>query len=212
MLPAGGDVMTGREILDHLDIRDQRRACEIALEQIMAEHGIVGHPARQRCAEGIDIIDALAGERALGEQVLIHIRDRRGIGINPAVAGVDLLIQRTLVADRQGRGHARLQNAIALRHPPLRGVEMRPVQRMRDFAHQPPDGIAQKARIGIQRDHEAHILRHGAGGHEAGVLRAAQQAVQLAQFAALALPPHPDAHRGVPLAAAIQKQEAVAVR
>jgi hypothetical protein len=88
VLPQGGDVVAGGKILDHLDVRDQTSAGKGSLEQIMAEHGVVRHPPRQRPGKGIDIIDALAGVRSLVEQVLIDIRNCRRIGIDPGVTGM----------------------------------------------------------------------------------------------------------------------------
>ena len=93
---------------------DQARAGEHALEQIVAQHRVVGHAALQRGLEGVDVVDALAGVGALAEQVLVDVGDRRRVGIDAAVAGEDALEQRAFRADRQRRRDARLQHAVAL--------------------------------------------------------------------------------------------------
>ncbi len=86
---------------------------------------------------------------------------------------------------------------------------MGPVQRMGQLADQPPHRIARQARVCIERQHELHVPRHGAG-EKARVGRPAQQPVQLHELAALALPPHPAAFRRVPVPTAVQQQKAVA--
>ena len=69
---------------------------------------------------------------------------------------------------------------------------------------------------GIERDDVAHVGRNcrwlAASGHEARVRRTAQQAIQLVELAALALPPHPHALCGVPQSPAMQQQESFARR
>jgi hypothetical protein len=46
----------GRKFLEKLDIAHQRATREYALEQVMAELGVVRHAAGQRGLEGIDVI------------------------------------------------------------------------------------------------------------------------------------------------------------
>ena len=115
MLAFGGDVVAGRKFLDHLDVGSQSGAGEDALEQIVAEHGVVRHPAGERGLEGIDVVDALAGVGAFAEQVLVDVGDRRRIGIDAAGRRRTPLVQRAVAADRQRRRHARLQDGVAAR-------------------------------------------------------------------------------------------------
>jgi hypothetical protein len=62
----------------------------------MAEHGAVGELVAQRRFEAVDFVDALAGERAFFEQVLVNIGNRQGIGVKAVRAGKDALEQRPL--------------------------------------------------------------------------------------------------------------------
>ena len=101
VLAAGVDIVAGREILDHLDIRGECRAGIDSFEQVVAEQGVLGNAAIQRRFEGVDVIDALAGIGAFVEQILIDVRNRRGIGFDPAGAGIDPLKDRSVAADRQ---------------------------------------------------------------------------------------------------------------
>ena len=173
----------------------------------MAEHGIFGHTPGQSRVERIDVIDTLAGKRPFGEQVLIHIRHRGGIGFDPAGTGHDPLIPRTIEPHRQGRGDAGLQNAVAFGHPAHGGIKPGAVQRMRQFADQTADGIAGQPGVRVQGDHIADIGGHGDARQECGVGRPAQQAVQFGQLAALTLPSHPAGPGRIPQPAAVQQQE-----
>ena len=81
------------------------------------------------------------------------------------------------------------------------------------LADHAPDRVAQQPRIGIQRHDEPDPGGQGWRariGHEGGIRRPPQQAVQLCQLAALALPSHPAPLHGVPQPAAVQQQKTVA--
>ena len=211
VLSAGVHVLAAGKIFDDLDVRGKARAREGAFEQVMAEQGVVGHPAGQGRREGVDVIDAFASERPFVEQVLIDIGNGRRIGLDPAGAGGNALVERPRSAKRQGRGNLRLQNAVARGHALADRVDDRAVQGMGHLADQPAHRIAQDAGVGIQRDDELHVLRHGGAGQKAGIGRTAQQPVQFDKFAALALPPQPDALGRVPAALAVQEQKPVTV-
>ena len=209
MLPLGGDIEPGGEILDHLDIRDQRGTGEDAFEQVMAEHGVVGHPALQRGGEGIDVIDTLASEGAFGEEVLIDVGNRSGIGFDAADAGEGAAIDRCLLADGQRGCHARLQDAVAFDDPQADRINPGAVHRVGHLADQGAQRVARQAGIGIEGDDKAHVLRHiGLADDKAGIGGPAQKAVKFDQLAPLALPSHPFALGRVPQPAAVQEQEA----
>ena len=77
----------GRELLEEGDVSHQPRTREHPLEEIMAQEGILGHTAGERRLERIQVIDAFAGVGPLAEEILVDVRDRRGIGVDPARAG-----------------------------------------------------------------------------------------------------------------------------
>ena len=189
------DVVAGREFLDDFDVRGEAGAREHAFEQIVAEQRRIRRPAGERGFESVDVVDAFAGIGAFAEQILIDVRDRRGVGIDSAQAGEDALEQRALPADRQRRRHARLQHRVAFHHPAGGRVEARPVQRMRHLADQAAHRIARQSRVGVERHDVTDIGgrdgRPGADVDERGVGRAAQQPIQFVQLAALALPADP---------------------
>ena len=164
MVAQGGDVVAGGKLLDDLDVGGETGAREDALEQIVAEQRRIRHTAGERGLEGIDVVDALAGIGAFAEQILVHVGDGGGIGIDAAHAGEDALEQRALAADRQRRRDPRLQHRIAFDDPAGAGVEARPVERMRHLADQPAHRVARQSRVGVERDDVANISGHDAGG------------------------------------------------
>ena len=85
---------------------------------------------------------------------------------------------------------------------------------MRHRADQTLDGLARQLGVRVEGDDVADVGRDAVPGavhgHEAGVGRSAQQAIQLVQLSAFALPAHPHALAGVPEPPAMEEEEAVA--
>ncbi len=212
--PHGGEIVAIREILHDFHIRGQARTREDAFEQVVAEQRRVRGSSAQGRFKGVDLVDALAGEGSLAEQILVDVGDRRRIRVDAADAGKHPAEQRARAPGRQGRRDARLQDAIALGDAPRRRIQMWPVERMRHLADQTSDGIARQLGVRVERDDVTYaawggLLRHR---HEARVVGVPQQAVQLVELAALALPPHPAPFDLAPDASAVEQEEAVAAR
>ena len=202
-------VVRGR-VLEQLDVGDEPRAGEEALEEVVAQHGVVGDASGQDGLERVHVVDALAGVGALAEQVLVDIRRGAGVRVDPRRAGRDPLEERALAA-RQRRRDPRLEHGMALHHAPGDGIDPRAIERVRHRADQTLDGAAGQPRVGIQRDDVAHFGRdRRAHRQERGVRRPPQQAIQLVELAPLALPSHPRALALVPAPPAMQNEEAIA--
>jgi hypothetical protein len=75
-----------REILDEEHIRDERRSRVCTLDQIVTEDPVLGEAVMESGAKRIDIVDALADERALVEDILINVGDRARVRIDPGIA------------------------------------------------------------------------------------------------------------------------------
>lgn len=86
VLALHGHVVAGRKVLHHLHVRSQAGARQHALEQVVAEQRVLGHAPGQRGFEGVHVVDALAGVRALAKQVLVHVRHRGRIRVHAARA------------------------------------------------------------------------------------------------------------------------------
>ncbi len=231
VLASRGGLVVRRELLEQLDVGHQAGTRQEPFEQVVAEQRALRHLAGQGGREGVDVVDALAGERPLPEQVLVDVGDRRRVGIDARRAREDTLEERPLVAGRQRRRDPRLQDAVALDHAAAALVEARPVERVRERADQPAGDLAGQPGVGIQGEHEADgaglegglAVRRMVGAmlamaamvarfamaavagreQEGGVAGALQQAVQLLELAALALPAEPASFARAPDAPAV---------
>src|SRR4029453_11649413 len=88
------------------------------------------------------------------------------------------------------------------------GFEARPVEGMRHRADEPLDGAAGQSSVGIEGDDVANPGRHdGARGHDGGVRRPTQEAIQLVELAALSLPSHPRLLAVVPEPPPVEEKE-----
>ena len=107
---------------------------------------------------------------------------------------------------------AGLEDAVAGDDPAEGGVEHGPVERVGGGAHQLVYHTDGQAGIGIERDDIANPDRRDGGlaidRQKRGVGGPAQEAVELMQLAAFALPAHPEAFAGVPPALSVEHEEA----
>ena len=210
------DVVTGRKLLHHLHVGGEAGAGEDALEQIVAEHCVVGDAAGERGLKRVDVVNPFARVGAFAENILIDVGHSRRVGVHAAGAGEDPLVERALAPDRQRGRDARLENGVAADDALLPGAEPRPVERMGHLADQLQRGASGQPRVSVERDHKAH-LRGNAGRpsgdrRECRVGRAAQQAVELVQLASFALPAHPFVLTRVEDTAPVEEKKALAGR
>ena len=103
--------------------------------------------------------------------------------------------RRRLAPERQRWHHARLQHTVTVDDAPLVCVEARTVERMRHLADQPLRAFDRHPRVRIERDHVTDVARQSrrlaVDRDERRVGLAAQQAIELVQLAAFALPAYP---------------------
>ncbi len=178
----------------------------------MGQERVVGHAPIQRCHEGIDVVQPLAGEVPFGEQVLVRVRHGRRVRVDARVTGEDAREERA--GGARGRdADARLQDRVALGDAAAGRVEMRPIQRVRDDADELLGGVARQARVGVERDAVAHAGQDREVPDldvEARVPRPSQEPIELLELASLSLPSHPRALARIPLARAMEQEEPVA--
>ena len=205
------DEVVRRELVEELDIGHQAGTGEDTLEQVVAQQRVLRHAIFHGGLERVEVVDPLAGEASFLEQVLVHVGDCRGIRVDPRRTGEDPLEDRSTLLGRKRRGDPRLQHAVALDHPTCRRVEGWLVEWVGNRPDELPDSAAGQPRVGVERDHVAHVgrrdRRRSFGRQDAGRGRAAQQCVQFLELAALALPPHPATFGLVPRSLSMQEQE-----
>ena len=119
----GGHVGMEGRVLDQRDVADRRAARERAFEQVVAEHPAFGQPAAQHRVHRAHVEQALAGEGAFAEQVLVDLGAGRAVGVDAALAGEQPVEAACARRRRQRRHHARLQDAVAAEHAAAGGVQ-----------------------------------------------------------------------------------------
>ncbi len=200
-----------RIVVDDLDIGDERRTRIEALEEVVRQQGVLRHASFERGRERIDVVEALAGEDALVEEILVHVGDGRGVRVHAGMAGVRPREQRSGRAGHRD-ADSRLQNPVAFHDAADARVEARAIQRMRDDADELLGDIARQAGVRVERDAIAHRRENVQFADlyaEARVEGAPEQPVEFLDLSALALPPHPDVFLGVPAPRAMKQEEAI---
>ena len=91
------------ELIEELDIGHQAGPGEDALEEVVAQERVVGHPVRHRGGEGVQVVDPLAGEAPFLEQVLVDVRHRRCVRIDAGRPGEGPLEERCLALGGKDR-------------------------------------------------------------------------------------------------------------
>jgi hypothetical protein len=198
-----------RLLLDQLDVGHERRPGIPGLEQVVAQDEVLGESPFGRGPEGVDVVDPLADERALPEEVLVNVRHLVRIGIDPAFARDDLREEGASRAPQADRD-ARLQDSVPPNDAALLGVVDRPVERMREVSDELARGIPGKLRVRVERDHVADRRQDRAVAdhlrERVGRL-APQVRVQLLELSALALVAHPETLVGIPDSIAVEQVE-----
>ena len=211
---AGIGLIGGRILFIQQHVGQQGRAQVAAFQQVMAENPVFRKALTQRALEGVDIVNTLADEGTFGEQVLVHIRDRTGIGVDAGLGAAQARVARAVGAGQAG-SHPRLQDAMTGDDDTARGIELRPVQWVLHGRHELARAVARQFGIGIQGDHIPDIGQHRCRPHhqrEAAAGVAAQERVQVAQLAALALVTHPDRVVRIPAPRPVKQVKAVTDR
>ena len=133
----------------------------------MAEDRVFREAARDGLLKRIHIVDAFADKRPLLEYILVDVRNRARVRVDPDVAGKQFDKPGASGA-RQAHAHARLQDAVALGHHALYRIELRPVQRMSHRARELAGGIARKLRVGVEGDDKFDGRQNGSVSDDLG--------------------------------------------
>ncbi len=207
----GGHVGVLRVRFDEGDVAHHRATRQRAFKQVVAEHPVLGQTPPEHRVHGGHVQQALAGEAALTEHVLVDVGAHGAVGVESALAGGDPLPWRGDRGFGQRRHHAGLQDAVALHHAPAAGVQTGLVVGVLGHAHQRAQAARWQLRVAVQREQVARAFRHAselAQRHERPRLFGHQRCRQLFKLAALAFPADPAALGGAQRAVPMQQQEA----
>ena len=165
--------------------------------------------------EGSDVVDTLADEGALVEEVLVEVRDDTRVGIDPGGARGEAAESRPLRA-RQTHRDSRLDDAVSDRNAGECGMGHGTVEDVRHRSHHLAGCVAGQVGVGVERDHEPHLGKEvclaghvGEMASRTADFRAADDGIQVGELPSLAFTPHPDTFACVPCAAAVQQQEVI---
>ena len=177
-----------------------------AFEQIVADDRVLRHAAVDRAHEAIDLVDPFADVDPGTEEILIELRGRMRVDVEPDVACKDPREPGLARAGRRGLD-ARLHDRVA-RDDMAAVVELRAVQRVCEQTDQPLRGSDRHLGIAVERDHEPDSEQPSRIADPTHVTRAriaAEQSIELFELAALALPPHEAFFVRVPARLAVQQ-------
>ena len=188
-------------------VAEQRRAAIGAFDQVMAQDRILRKLAAA-VFKRFDVVDSLADERPLQEDVLVDVGDDTCVGIDACIECLELHVSRPLRA-RQADPDPRLQNPVAFDDPTVLTVKDGPVESMGQRSDHQAGRIPQQLCICIERDDvpNPHKDVCSADDLRKPVLPAPQQRVEVGELAALSLMPHPDSLLGIPASRPVQEVE-----
>ena len=115
MLAAGVRVVAGREVVEQLGVAQQAAAGEVPLDEVVAEDEVLGEGVPGGGLEGVDVVDALAGEAADPEEVHVGVGGGRRVGVD-APRGRQQRGEPRMRGRREVEAHPRLQDAVSLDH------------------------------------------------------------------------------------------------
>ena len=211
MYPRGGHVGVKGGVFDQCDVGDGGAARHRALDQVVAEHQAFGQALVQHGVHGLHVEQCLAGVGPFEEHVLVDLGAGRAVGVDAALAGKQPVEQGEVARCRQGRGDARLQDAVAAGHHACAWVDLGLVVGVCSDAHQLAQAAGGKLRVAVERDDVRRVRRDARGlaqVEERTGVTGGQRGDQLLQLAALALPAEPALFGAAEAPHAVQQDEA----
>ena len=210
MVARRGNACMVRRVFDQHHVADKAATRNAALQQIVAQHGTLRQPTIEHGMHCLDIEQPLAAEVARAKHVLINIGDAAAVGVDATLPAKKPVIQRVLRWAGQGCDHPGLQDAIATDDPAQGAIDLRCVQRVRCNGHQFAQGAGRQARVAVQRDDIANAVcqpQRRSQWQKAVHVAGRQQAQQLLQLAAFALPAEPALLGFTPVARPVNEQK-----
>ena len=203
-----GQVVEGI-IFEHNDFGHQPATAMDALEQVVTQQGVIGHPLVQAAGESIHIVDALAYIIPFAKQILVNVGYGRGVQVQNRISRVDPRKNGAVCRGKLDL-HPGLEHGVAVVDRARHGVNVGMVQRVRKRSDQVTGALARQDGVGIQRDHIAdggQDLQIPKLNHITCFSNTPQQVIQFHKLATFALPPHPAAFAGIPQTLAVEKEK-----
>ncbi len=154
--PRGRGEVVGGIVVEDLDVAGECGAQERALDEVVTEQRVLGEAAFENALEHVDLEDALSGERALTEDVLVGVGNRARVGVDarrPRVHRREPAAPRTF----ERHAHARLYEPVPRRDAGLASTPSRAVERVGDRRHELARTVARQDRVRVQRYDERTV-------------------------------------------------------
>ncbi len=182
-----------------------------AFEQVVTDQCVLRDASLEAAHERVDVVDALADVDPRAEQVLIQCRRPRGCRCRSPTSPAKIRenrVSRELEGDVSMRGWTIVYPEMTR---PVVGIEDGAVERMREQADQAVRRFLSEARVSLSRVMTKRIpsspARVADMASVARVIVPAQQAVELLELAALALPAHEALFCWIPARLAVQQMK-----
>ena len=107
-----------RIVFNYFNVADQARARIGAFNQVMTQQSVARESAVKNTVQRFDLVNPFSDKDALTVQILIHVRSRSGVDVNPGLSRVNACqpgTRRTLNA----YSNPRLKDAISGNHDPF---------------------------------------------------------------------------------------------
>ena len=123
-----------RVVVHYLNVRNQAGASIGAFDHVVTKNGVTRKTMLEDLLECRYFVDALAGKASFSKKILVHIRDRSGVHIEPGIRRENRGHTRA-VGGLDADVHARLQNTVAFHDRVAGRIDDRTVQGMRNRSH-----------------------------------------------------------------------------
>ncbi len=151
--------VVGGVVVEQLEVVDKSATYVAALDKVVAEDEVLGESAFQHLLEHMQVVDALAAERAFVEDILIKLEAGGGIYVESAQSGEELCVA-AFVGNLHIHVNTRLHDAVAGIHTTAVVAELGTVERMRHGAYQFLCRVEHQLGVGVESDDELNG-RHG---------------------------------------------------
>ncbi len=152
--------VVGWVVVEQLEVVDKSATYVAALDKVVAEDEVLWESAFQHLLEHMQVVDALATERAFVEYILIKLETGGGINVEAAQSGEELCVA-AFVGNLNIHVNTRLHNAVAGIYTTAVVAELGAVEGVRHGADEFLCRVKHQLGVSVEGDDELYG-RHGA--------------------------------------------------
>jgi hypothetical protein len=148
----GRDVRMHGRFLDETHFAQTGAAHQRAFEQVVAEDLVVRQAMAQHLGRSLHMDEPLARERALAEEILVHLGASGAVRVHAGPACEQAVEPGVGFTAGQRRDNARLEDAPALHHALTGRIHLRHVHRVGGHGEQVSQAAGRHVGVAVQRD------------------------------------------------------------